>query len=139
MKGITPKIRMLCFVLINSVLFNLLCVWILFYNASSRSCFRSIAWNVDLIRPFYRPVRKTENLDFWKPVDNLKHFSGGISVCLRVKSSTHIRYFSRRSCRDSNPSAVSTKRHSGSSPECKASTHIRCFSRRSYRDSNPRS
>ena len=25
-KGITPKIRMLCFVLINSVLWNLLCV-----------------------------------------------------------------------------------------------------------------
>ena len=29
-KGITRKIRMLCFVLINNVLFNLLCVWILF-------------------------------------------------------------------------------------------------------------
>ena len=29
MKGITPKIGMLCFVLINSVHFNLLCVWIL--------------------------------------------------------------------------------------------------------------
>ena len=27
--GITPKIRMLCFVLINSVLLNLLCVWTL--------------------------------------------------------------------------------------------------------------
>ena len=26
-KGINPKIRMLCFVLINSVLLNLLCVW----------------------------------------------------------------------------------------------------------------
>ena len=89
---------MLCFVLINSVLLNLLCVWILFYNACSRSCFRSFAWNVDLIRPFYRPVRKTENLDFWKPIDNLEHFSGGISVCLRVKSSTHIRCFSRRCC-----------------------------------------
>ena len=25
---------------INSVRFNLLCVWILFYDASSRSCFR---------------------------------------------------------------------------------------------------
>ena len=84
---------MLSFVLINSFLLNLLCVWILFYNASSHSCFRSFAWNVDLIRPFYRPVRKTENLDFWKPVDNLEHFSGGISVCLRVKSSTHIRCF----------------------------------------------
>ena len=31
-KGITRKIRMLCFVLINNVLFNLLCVWILFQN-----------------------------------------------------------------------------------------------------------
>ena len=28
-KGITPKILMLCFVLINSVQLNLLCVWIL--------------------------------------------------------------------------------------------------------------
>ena len=34
-KGITPKIRMLCFVLINGVLLNLWCVWILFWNASS--------------------------------------------------------------------------------------------------------
>ena len=30
MKGITPKIRMLGFVLINSVLLNLLCVWKLY-------------------------------------------------------------------------------------------------------------
>ena len=29
---------MLCFVLINSVLLNLLCLWILFWNASSHSC-----------------------------------------------------------------------------------------------------
>ena len=29
-KGITPKIRMLCFVLINSVRLNLLCIWIFF-------------------------------------------------------------------------------------------------------------
>jgi len=28
-KGITPKIRLLCFVMINSVLLNLLYVWIL--------------------------------------------------------------------------------------------------------------
>ena len=28
MKGITPKFRMLCFVLMNSTLLNLLCVWI---------------------------------------------------------------------------------------------------------------
>ena len=28
-KGITLKVRMLCFVLINSVLLNLVCVWIL--------------------------------------------------------------------------------------------------------------
>ena len=28
-KGITPKIRMLCFVLINSVPLNLLCVWLM--------------------------------------------------------------------------------------------------------------
>ena len=41
-KGITPKIRMLCFVLINSVLLNLLCVWILVQNASSHSCFTSM-------------------------------------------------------------------------------------------------
>ena len=27
-KGITPKICMVCFVLVNSLLFNLLCVWI---------------------------------------------------------------------------------------------------------------
>ena len=39
-KGITPKIRKLCFVLINSVLLKLLCVWILFQNVSSHSCFR---------------------------------------------------------------------------------------------------
>ena len=38
--GITPTIRMLCFVLINSVLLNLLCVWILFQAASRHSCFR---------------------------------------------------------------------------------------------------
>ena len=29
MKGTAPKIRMLCFVLINSIILNLLCVWIL--------------------------------------------------------------------------------------------------------------
>ena len=28
-KGIAPKIRMLCFVLINSVILNVSCVWIL--------------------------------------------------------------------------------------------------------------
>ena len=33
-KGITPKIGWFCLVLINSVLLNLLCVWILFQNAS---------------------------------------------------------------------------------------------------------
>ena len=33
---------MLCFVLINSVLLNLLCVWILFWNASSHSCFMGL-------------------------------------------------------------------------------------------------
>ena len=31
-KRITPKIRMLCFVLINTVILNLLCVWIWFYR-----------------------------------------------------------------------------------------------------------
>ena len=34
------SLRSLCFVVINSVLFNLLCVWILFYNASRHSSFR---------------------------------------------------------------------------------------------------
>jgi len=43
-KGITPKICILRFDLINSgflyiYIFNLLCVWILFWNASSYSCF----------------------------------------------------------------------------------------------------
>ena len=33
----------MCFVPINSVLFNLLCVWILFWNASSHSCFRFVS------------------------------------------------------------------------------------------------
>ena len=33
-KGITPKIRMLRFVLINNVLLDLLCVWILLINQS---------------------------------------------------------------------------------------------------------
>ena len=31
-KGDHPKIHMLCFVLINSVLFSLLCVWIFFFG-----------------------------------------------------------------------------------------------------------
>ena len=31
-KGITPKIRMLCFVLINRVLLNFLCVWLFNYS-----------------------------------------------------------------------------------------------------------
>ena len=39
-KGITPKICRLCFFRINNVLLNRLCVWILFENASSHSCFR---------------------------------------------------------------------------------------------------
>ena len=39
-KGITPKIRVLCFVLINSVLLNLLCVWIIVYVFGS--CFRTV-------------------------------------------------------------------------------------------------
>ena len=34
----TIKIRVLCFVIINRVLFNLLCLWILFYNTSSQFC-----------------------------------------------------------------------------------------------------
>ena len=33
-KGITPKIRMLCFVLINSVILNVLCVLILFWSVT---------------------------------------------------------------------------------------------------------
>ena len=36
--GITPKTGMLCFVLINSVVLNLLCVWPLFQNVSAHSC-----------------------------------------------------------------------------------------------------
>ena len=39
-KGITLNNFMLCFVLINSALLNLLCIWILFWNSSSHSCFR---------------------------------------------------------------------------------------------------
>ena len=39
-KGLTPKIRMLCFEMVISVLFNLWCVWFLIYNAYSHSCFR---------------------------------------------------------------------------------------------------
>ena len=30
--GLTPKIRLLCFVIINSVLLNLFCVWILYWT-----------------------------------------------------------------------------------------------------------
>ena len=38
-KGITSNMCKLCFVLINSsILLKLLCVWILFYNASSHFC-----------------------------------------------------------------------------------------------------
>ena len=36
-KDITPKIRTLCFVLINSVILNLLCFWILSQTTSSSS------------------------------------------------------------------------------------------------------
>ena len=39
-RGITPKIRMLCFVLINCVPSNLSCVWNVFGNSSSHFCFR---------------------------------------------------------------------------------------------------
>ena len=39
MKGITLNTCWLCFVLINSVPLNILCVWILFQNASNHSCF----------------------------------------------------------------------------------------------------
>ena len=39
-KVITIKIHMFCFVLINSIVLKLLCIWILFYNASSHSHFR---------------------------------------------------------------------------------------------------
>ena len=35
-KGITPKIRMVCFVLTNSVLLNLSCVWIAFSYSNPR-------------------------------------------------------------------------------------------------------
>ena len=38
-KGLTPKIRMLCFVIRNNAPFNVLFVRILFLNASSH-CFR---------------------------------------------------------------------------------------------------
>ena len=38
-KGINPKICILRFDLINSVLLNPSCVWILFWNTSSYSCF----------------------------------------------------------------------------------------------------
>ena len=38
-KGITPKIRMLCFVLINSVILNLWCIWILRITVQSPSRF----------------------------------------------------------------------------------------------------
>ena len=38
-EGLTPKIRMLHFVIINGFLFNPLCFWILFYTASRHSCF----------------------------------------------------------------------------------------------------
>jgi len=41
--GNTPKICMVSLVLINGVLLNLLCVCILFQNASSHSCFRSLS------------------------------------------------------------------------------------------------
>ena len=37
--GITPKIHMLCFVLINSVLLNLACVWIFLAKLSQSHCF----------------------------------------------------------------------------------------------------
>ena len=48
-KGITPKIRMLCFVLLNTILFDLLCVWVLFHNASRQSCFSFVVVVVTVV------------------------------------------------------------------------------------------
>ena len=42
LKSETRKFAGFCLVLITSVLLNLSCVWILFYNASSHSCFRNL-------------------------------------------------------------------------------------------------
>ena len=39
----TPKIRMLCFVLINSVLLNLSCVWSLYLSTSAETSFAGMA------------------------------------------------------------------------------------------------
>ena len=49
------KIRMYCFVLINSVLLNLLCVWILVFSPVSSACtehggsLASPVWHVGLV------------------------------------------------------------------------------------------
>ena len=67
---------MLCFVLINSVLLNLLCVWILFQNSSSRFCFR-------FLFPFeFRfHVNKTCDLFFFFCFLHLM-LSGGLTSCI---------------------------------------------------------
>ena len=48
-KGITPKIRTLCFVLINSVILNLLCVWV-YKDLDTLLTFRNSVNFSDLLR-----------------------------------------------------------------------------------------
>ena len=52
------------FVLINSVLLDLLCVWILFWNASSHSCFNFLRW-IQILEQQCRSV-----LSIWTALDS---------------------------------------------------------------------
>ena len=58
----TPKIRTLCFVLINSVLLNLLCFWVLLQNASSHSCFRFCRCCSGCFRTSQRMKKRTKDI-----------------------------------------------------------------------------
>ena len=65
-KGVTPKIHMLCFVLINSVLLNPLCVWILYrvrfvratpdaWGRDSASCIHLALSTCQAVIKYHRP------------------------------------------------------------------------------------
>ena len=55
-KGLATKFCMLCFVIINGILFNFLFDWILFYNAiaSSYSCFRFVFSPYGMVDPLQK-------------------------------------------------------------------------------------
>ena len=69
-KGMTLKIRMLCFVLINSILLNLLCIWILNNPASKishihGSCQSSNFARQQLLAFLFRSVSMTKTESQW--------------------------------------------------------------------------